>query len=243
MSHRASADLARTIDSPLSKRFSAVVFDLDGTMVDNMSWHAEAFDAFALRYGLPPMTLETRRRIDGKRNREIFPLLFEREMAIEEVRAYEREKEGAYRELSKGRLAPLTGLVHLLDRLELHKVPVAIATSAPPENVVHTLEEIGLAHRVPTIVRGDQVPRGKPEPDVFLRAAHELGVAPADCVAFEDAPIGITAAVRAGMRVVAVTTTFSREAFESSDPPPHAIYRDYDDFLGSEGRWLLSERR
>lgn len=221
-------------------RWAAVVFDLDGTMVDNMSWHTEAFDAFARRHGLPAMTIETRRRIDGKRNREIFPLLFEREMAIEEVRAFENEKEGTYRVLSKGKLAPLAGLVHLLDRLDAHGVPAAIATSAPPENVVHTLEEIGLASRLSVIVRGDEVPRGKPEPDVFLHAAKRLGVPPGECLAFEDAPIGVAAAVRAGMRTMAVATTFSADAFAASTPPPHAVYRDFEDFLQGEGRWLLT---
>lgn len=233
-------DTAREQRNQAQAPFRAAVFDLDGTMVDNMPWHTQAFDAFVSRYGLPPITLETRRRIDGKRNREIFPLLFDREMTLDEVRAFEEEKEGAYRELSKGQLAPLAGLVHLLDRLEAHRVPVAIATSAPRENVVHTLEEIGLTARLTTIVRGDEVAHGKPEPDVFLLAAERLGVAPGACVAFEDAPLGVTAAVRAGMRAVALTTTFTREAFEGSSTPPHAIYRDFDDYLAGEGRGLVA---
>jgi beta-phosphoglucomutase len=235
MYQRARADRAQGNGST---RWAAVVFDLDGTMVDNMTWHTEAFDAFALRHGLPAMTLDTRRRIDGKRNREIFPLLFEREMTLDELRAFEHEKEGAYRELSRGKLAPLHGLVHLLDRLDVHGIPVAIATSAPHENVVHTLAEIGLADRLRTIVRGDEVPRGKPAPDVFLHAANRLGVAAADCLAFEDAPIGVAAAVAAGMRAVAVSTSFSTEAFTASDPRPDAVYQDFEAFLRGEGHWL-----
>jgi HAD superfamily hydrolase (TIGR01509 family) len=185
------------------------------------------------------MTLDTRRRIDGKRNREIFPLLFDREMTLDEIHALEVEKEGTYRDLSKGKLVPLTGLVHLLDRLDVHRIPVAIATSAPPENVAHTLHEIGLGRRLTVIARGDEVPRGKPEPDVFLFAADRLGVPPGDCLAFEDAPIGVAAAVRAGMRTVAVTTTFAAEVFAAADPAPHAVYRDFEEFLEREGRWLL----
>ena len=76
----------------------ALIFDLDGTLVDNMVWHAQAFDAFATRHGLPRVTHEMRRRIDGKRNSEIFPILFERELSREDIRAFEVEKESAYRE-------------------------------------------------------------------------------------------------------------------------------------------------
>jgi beta-phosphoglucomutase len=219
----------------------AAIFDLDGTMVDNMALHTTAFEAFVARHGLPPVTMDLRRRIDGKRNREIFPLLFEREMTLDEVRAFEREKEGAYRELSRGALQPMPGLLRLLAALEARQIPVAVATSAPPENVEHTLSEIGLSARIAIIARGDQVPHGKPAPDVFLLAARQLGVAPGACIAFEDAPIGVAAAVQAGMRCVAVTTSFSAEAFAASDPAPHASYVDFNGYLEGEGRWLAAE--
>ena len=90
---------------------------------------------------------------------------------------------------------------------------MAVATSAPPDNVIHTLAELGLATRLTCVVRSDQVPRGKPFPDVFLAAAERLGRRPADCVAFEDAPIGIIAARDAGMTTVAVASSFSAGVF------------------------------
>ena len=95
----------------------AVVFDLDGTLVDNMTLHARAFESFATAHGLPPLTMDLRRRIDGKRNSEIFPMIFDREMTMDEVLAFEEEKEGAYRQLSRGRLVPVRGVLTLLDRL------------------------------------------------------------------------------------------------------------------------------
>ena len=79
-------------------------------------------------------------------------------------------------------------------------IPMALATSAPKPNVVHTLAELDLASAFPVIVRGDEVARGKPAPDVFIEAARRLGVDPADCLVFEDAPMGIEAAKAAGMR-------------------------------------------
>jgi len=225
-------------DALAAFRPAAVVFDLDGTLVDNMALHAESFVAFAARHGLPPLTMDVRRRIDGKRNSEIFPLLFDRAMGMDEVLRYEEEKEGAYRDLSAGKLQPLTGALDLLDALEARGIPVVVATSAPAKNVAHTLREADLAGRLPIVARGDEVVHGKPFPDVFLKAAEKVGVAPEACLAFEDAPIGVEAAIRAGMRCVAVTSTFTAEQFASHEPTPHAVVRDFRDFLDGIGRWL-----
>lgn len=215
-----------------------VVFDLDGTLTDNMACHAEAFAIFLARHGLPRLTMEMRERIDGKRNAEIFPILFGREVSAEETRQFEDEKEGAYRELSRDRLRPIAGVVALLERLEARGIGVAVATSAPEKNVAHTLAEIGLAGRLALVVRSDAVPRGKPHPDVFLHAARELGVPPDACLAFEDAPVGVTAAIRAGMRCIAITSSFPPDTFAAGSAVPDAAYRDFEAFLAHEGNWL-----
>lgn len=222
-----------------SFRPQAAIFDVDGTIVDNMDWHARAFDAFVRRHGLPEMTLETRRQTDGKRNREIFPMLFGRDLSAEELIAFEDEKEGMYRDISTAGLSPMAGLVTLLDRLDAASIPVALATSAPEANVEHTLREIGLADRLRVIARGDQVKRGKPAPDVFLFAASLLGVAPETCLAFEDAPLGIASARNAGMRCVGITSTFPAETLLASNPPPDAAYADFEAYLNGAGRIFL----
>lgn len=212
-------------------RPGAVIFDIDGTLVDNMALHAEAFSVFAGRHGLPPLGPGDRARLDGRRNSEIFPILFHRDVPREEWQAYEAEKEGLYREISRGRLVPMAGLLRLLARLTADAVPMALATSAPEPNVVHTLDEIGLADRFPVIVRGDQVARGKPAPDVFIEAGRRLAV-PADrCLVFEDAPMGIVAAHAAGMPVVALTTSFDAAHFAGLQPPPTVTVADFDAFL------------
>jgi HAD superfamily hydrolase (TIGR01509 family) len=214
-------------------RFSprAVIFDIDGTIVDNMHLHAEAFAVFAERHGLAALTQDDRARLDGRRNSEIFPILFKREVGRDEWLAYEHEKEGLYRELSKGRLLPMKGLHTLIAQLKHEHLPMALATSAPQLNVVHTLAELGLGDAFSIIVRGDEVARGKPAPDVFIEAARRLGVAAADCLVFEDAPMGIEAAQAAGMRVVALTTSFQAAHFDRLDPPPTCVCGDFDEFL------------
>lgn len=220
--------------------FSAAIFDLDGTMVDNMALHAEAFGHFGRRHGLPPLTTADRARIDGRRNSEIFPLLFGRAVARDEWLAYEVEKETLYRELSAGRLTPLPGLLRLLQQLPARGVAIGLATSAPKPNVEHTLREIGLADTFRVIVRGDEVRHGKPEPDVFIEAARRLGVDAGDCLVFEDAPMGITAAHAAGMRVAALTTSFSEAGLRALAQPPDIICRDFEAFLDGPGAWLTT---
>jgi HAD superfamily hydrolase (TIGR01509 family) len=214
------------------------IFDLDGTIVDNMPVHAEAFAIFVERHGLRPLTLDDRKRLDGRRNRDIFPDLFGRELTDAEQAAYADEKEALYRELSVGRLAPGAGLVRLLDRLDAHAIPVAVATSAPPDNVIHTLAELGLATRLTCVVRSDEVARGKPFPDVFLAAAERLGVPAADCVAFEDAPIGVIAARNAGMTTVAVASSFSADVFLAPEVDADVVVKDLDEYLAGPGGWL-----
>ena len=95
------------------------VFDLDGTVLDNIPFHMAAFATFVERHGLPPLDEEKRARIDGKRNRDVFPIVFDRELSDEEVMRFADEKERLYRELSRGRLVPRRGLLPLLFELLL----------------------------------------------------------------------------------------------------------------------------
>jgi HAD superfamily hydrolase (TIGR01509 family) len=219
-----------------------IVFDLDGTLVANMPLHVEAFAQFALRHAVKPLTLDMRARLDGKRNSEVFPALFERPLPPDELRIFADEKEALYREISRGRLSPLPGLLRLLEALERHSIPASLATASPAANVPHTLGELGLAARLRFVARSDEVPRGKPYPDVFLAAARLIGVPPSECIAFEDAPSGIRAARAAGMACVAVTTSFTLASFQAHDATPDHAVADFHEFLAGPGAWLLDPR-
>ena len=105
-----------------------------------------------------------------------------------------------------------------------------------PTIVAHSLRELGLESAFAAVACADEVAHGKPHPDVFLLAARRMGVAPEGCVAFEDAPIGIEAARRAGMTCVALTTSFAREIFTAHPVAPHHVVRDFAEYLAGPGR-------
>jgi HAD superfamily hydrolase (TIGR01509 family) len=221
----------------LSHAYRGVIFDLDGTLTDNMPLHADAFGIFAERHGLI-LSSDLRGRLDGKRNRDIFPILFGRELSEPALKRYSNEKESLYRDLSRGHLAPLPGLLPLLELLAERRLPMAIATSAPGENVPHTLGELRLTERFPVVVRSDQVPQGKPHPDVFVEAARRIGVPAGECLAFEDAPMGVIAACAAGMTCIGITTGFSAAGFAEHDAHPHATVADFEEYVARFGSWL-----
>jgi beta-phosphoglucomutase len=117
-------------------------------------------------------------------------------------------------------------------------VKLAVATSAPPANIVFTLDDLDLRRHFDTVVGAADVARGKPHPDVFLKAAEKLGVDPRACIVFEDAPMGVEAARRAGMKAVVITTTLPADAFREFDNVVRIVehYEDLNvgDLLGTK---------
>ncbi len=123
------------------------------------------------------------------------------------------EKEAFYREAYAPHVAPLKGLTALMALADARGVPMAVGTAAPPGNIAVVLDGLGIRQRFRTIVSPSQGFRGKPHPDMFLAAAERMGVAPADCLVFEDAPLGVEAARNAGMKAVAMLTMLKAADF------------------------------
>jgi beta-phosphoglucomutase len=204
--------------------FRAAVFDMDGTLIDNMHVHREAWRIFLERKGLPFDEDQYHRNNTGTIT-EIIPRFFPQASDPAEAYRLGMEKEAVYREIYRGRIVPLPGLVGFLDALRTAGIHIALATAADKGNIDFTLDELGIRDRFDALVGSEDVQRGKPHPDVYLRAADRLGLSPEHCLAFEDSHSGIRAALDAGMRVVGLATTHSRE--ELAGYPLHAILGDY----------------
>ena len=194
----------------------ALIFDMDGTMVDNMRFHEDAWGKLLTSHGLPFDADEFFHRTAGMAVGEIVGPLFPNASPAEVV-ALSEDKEGFYREAYRAHVAALPGLLPLMARAETTGVPMAVASAAPPENIALVLDTLGLRDRFATVISPSQGYRGKPHPDMFIEAARRMNVAPEACIVFEDAPNGIEAARRAGMRAVAIMTMLGADAFAGYD--------------------------
>lgn len=183
----------------------ALIFDMDGVLIDSNPLHCEAWSVYNRRFGLET-TAEMLEFMYGKRNDEIVRRFFG-ELPPEEVVRRGAEKEQLYRELMQGKIESflVPGLRTFLERYR--KTPMAVASNAEPENVAFVLRASGLEGYFHTIVDGSQVINPKPHPDVYLRAAGKLSITPAQCIVFEDSHAGVQAARAAEMRVIGIGTT------------------------------------
>lgn len=200
----------------MSAPIRALIFDMDGTIVDNMRFHDDAWEAWHAKYDLPFDRPSFFGRTAGRTNPEIIGELFPALPAAEVV-ARGMEKEVLYVELYRPHVAAVSGLVDLMARADSAGIPMAVGTAAPNENIAIVLDALAIRERFRTIVSPSQGFRGKPHPDMFLAAAERMGVQAAECVVFEDAPLGVEAARRAGMRAVAMLTMLKADDFAGFD--------------------------
>lgn len=207
----------------------AFIFDMDGTIVDNMAYHTASWVDFFQRRGQVIDPDEFFRRTAGRQGREIMLQFVRDDLSDAENALLNAEKEALYRELYAPHRTTLAGFDALIADAQAREIVLAVATSAPEENITFTLDGLDIRRHFHTVVGAADVSRGKPEPDVFLKAAEKCGVAPQHCIVFEDAPLGVEAARRAGMRAVVLTTTMPAEAFAGFDNVI-AIARDFTPF-------------
>jgi HAD superfamily hydrolase (TIGR01509 family) len=214
---------------------SAVIFDWDGVVVDSSAHHERSWEILAARRNLP-LPPDHFKRGFGKKNNVIIPDLgWASERGA--VDALAHEKEEIYRSLVRGQgIQPLPGVRELLQALQNDGIPAAIGSSTERANLDLLLDLMDLRRFFRTIVSGEEVEHGKPDPSIFLLAAGRLQLPAPSCLVIEDALFGIEAAHRAGMPVLAVATTHGLAELGSADAAVADLTKVDTAFLHSIGR-------
>ncbi|MEM9281722.1 MAG: HAD family phosphatase [Verrucomicrobiota bacterium] len=193
-----------------------VVFDLDGVLIDSHDQHERSWFALADEIG-KPLTAEQFKRSFGMRNEMCIPDVFNWTSSDDhdQIRDLGDRKEELYRELlAIDGLEPLPGVLNLIQGLHEAGIPISLGSSTSRKNIEVCFSATGLENWFgPHFTGAEDVTRGKPHPDVFLKAASKINREPAACLVIEDAHVGIEAALAAGMKAIAVTTTHPRESF------------------------------
>jgi beta-phosphoglucomutase len=192
------------------------IWDLDGTLADTEMAHFHSWQIYCRKHGLE-LTWEEFKPTFGLGNLDVLRMLISKDLTDVEMKPMSDEKEAIFRQVAGGDIRPMPGARELALHLHSLGVPQAIGSSAPPENVPFVLQALGLATLFAVTVTRWEVPAGKPAPDIFLRAAEKLGIATAHCFVLEDAPAGIQAAHAAGMRCIALASTWPEEALSAAD--------------------------
>jgi len=194
----------------------AVLWDMDGVLVDSGPFHWQAWEKLSREVGFL-MSYEDFQRTFGWRNEEILRELLGPPISDQRVAELGDRKEELYRDAVRGNVKPLPGAIELLRKLRETGFRQAVASSAPRANIELILEELEIEGDFDAVLCDRDVERGKPDPQIFLRAAERLGVVPPRCLVIEDAVMGVRAARGAAMACLAVATTHPAEGLREAD--------------------------
>lgn len=198
------------------KPYQAILFDMDGTLIDNMMIHHEAWRVQLAEHGMHMTIEEVKAEIHGV-NLEILARLFGDAFTKEQAEQFAFNKEAAYRRIYADTIKLIEGANEFLDKAHSSSVPMAVATAAPAENIDFVLTHLPISHYFSAVKHAGDVSRGKPDPEVFQLAASGLGVDVQECLIFEDSVTGALAAKNAGADSVIITTTHDISEFAEID--------------------------
>lgn len=194
--------------------FKAFIFDLNGTMIDDMAFHARAWHYLVNNDLGKTMSHEAVKAEMYGKNEEVLDRIFGKgRFTPEEYSRLSIEKESRYQEAYLPSLQLIEGLDQFLTTAHKKNIPMAIGSAAIPFNIDFVLDNLHIRHYFPTIVSADDIEKSKPDPETFEKAASLMSVLPEGCLVFEDAPKGVEAALNAGMKAIVLTTTHEPEEF------------------------------
>jgi beta-phosphoglucomutase len=201
----------------------AVIFDMDGVICHTNPYHSMAFREFFSTRDLAPTDEEFAQHMFGKSNKYILTHFLKRPIEGEEFLALEEEKEGLFRKIYEPHVDPIAGFVSFFNDLNANGVKLGVATSAPKANLELILSKVPIRDLFGSILASEDVQKHKPDPEVYLKSAENLGFSPNQCLVFEDSFSGVSAALNAGMKVVGVLTSHTKEEL----PPCNFYINDY----------------
>ncbi|MDP4260966.1 MAG: HAD family phosphatase [Bacteroidota bacterium] len=210
-------------------KYKAFLFDLNGTMINDMPYHIKAWHRILNELGGNISIERTREECYGK-NEELLERVFPRRFSEEEKNRISLEKEKQYQKEFRPHLQLINGLDILLKRSKETGIQMAIGSAAILFNIDFVLDGLQIRHYFDAIVSADDVRFSKPDPETYIQCAEKLGIAPADCLVFEDAPKGAESAVNAGMDCMVITTLHDVKEFNNYRNITGFI-KDYDNFV------------
>jgi len=203
----------------------AVIFDMDGVICHTNPYHSKAFREFFSIRDLAPTDEEFVQHMFGKSNSYILSHFLKRTVEGEELLQLEDEKESIFRKIYEPYIEPISGIVEFMSDLKNNGVKLGVATSAPYANLELILSKVPIREKLGSIMASENVKKHKPDPEVYLTSAINLGVLPSQCIVFEDSFSGISAGLNAGMKVVGVLSSHTKEEL-----PPCSLYvNDYSE--------------
>ena len=194
----------------------AIIFDLDGTLVDSLPYHHESWRIFFKNNNLEEHDFsEVLKEYKGGGTLELMTSVFGDMYTKDELKKMTDDKEIIFRDIYKSKIYPIEGLKQFLDNLKENNISLAIGSNAIRKNVIMTIEELGIINYFSSIICGDEVSRGKPDPEMFVKTLSNLNVSRDECIIFEDSIEGIKAAKNADIKVIGVTSSQSSEKLKS----------------------------
>lgn len=207
----------------------AFVFDLNGTMINDMEYHLKAwYDILKNDLKATLSQQDVKKEMYGKNEDLLIRVFGDKKFTMKEMQEISLEKERRYQKAYLPDLTLIAGLDEFLKAAKLRQIKMAIASAAITDNINFVIDNLKIRNLFGAIVSADDVQVSKPNPETFLKAAELLNIDPKDCIVFEDAPKGVEAAINAGMSVVVLTTTFDKEIFKMY-PDIIAFIEDYKD--------------
>lgn len=214
----------------------AFIFDMDGTLVDNMRFHTKAWGKMLAENGIELNAHDFLVKTAGKTNREILPTVFG-EISDERIEKLGERKESLYQELFLPERKAVGGAIEFLEKAKNLGIKMAVATAAPNENVEFILDGLNLRRFFGAITTAADVSEGKPNPEIFVKSAEKLNVAPENCIVFEDAIGGFEAAHNAKMKSIGIATVNSIEEILKLD----SVVEAHNDFTNLEPQNLIEK--